>query len=419
MIGRIKKNLEELLIKKNFELLFLKFFGYISSIVLTIILVRYLSPSALGAFYYIMAISGILTYVFGLGISGAIIPLMSEGKFLHNEIWTAMLYAGAIIGILLFSILYFSNYALNIFSTRIELFLWYSSMIAPLKIIQLNFYNYFLSRGKLLLALILNEGNGRNFIMLFFIGISFQIGNEINLNTILKIFILSNLIIVIIGLIFSFNFARLINIECLKNYSLLSIRFYPSLVTLNSTSNLFDIFINNLFGPISLAAFSLAKRLTSPLLFFSEIIGMYFIRVANLFFKRENEKVIGLHNKCVFYSFVLTIFLTLCYIPLLFTFIADYLNFNSFENVEEILIICLLGTLIQSIFIFSKSFLRVTAKYMQTTILDLGVIITGSIIFYLLYIFQIDQPIFGPLSIITIISLKSIFAYLIFKRIVY
>ena len=419
MIGRIKKNLEELLIKKNFELLFLKFFGYISSIVLTIILVRYLSPSALGAFYYIMAISGILTYVFGLGISGAIIPLMSEGKFLHNEICTVMLYAGAIIGILLFSILYFSNYALNIFSTRIELFLWYSSMIAPLKIIQLNFYNYFLSRGKLLLALILNEGNGRNFIMLFFIGISFQIGNEINLNTILKIFILSNLIIVIIGLIFSFNFARLINIECLKNYSLLSIRFYPSLVTLNSTSNLFDIFINNLFGPISLAAFSLAKRLTSPLLFFSEIIGMYFIRVANLFFKRENEKVIGLHNKCVFYSFVLTIFLTLCYIPLLFTFIADYLNFNSFENVEEILIICLLGTLIQSIFIFSKSFLRVTAKYMQTTILDLGVIITGSIIFYLLYIFQIDQPIFGPLSIITIISLKSIFAYLIFKRIVY
>ena len=34
-----------------------------------------------------MAISGILTYVFGLGISGAIIPLMSEGKFLQNEIW--------------------------------------------------------------------------------------------------------------------------------------------------------------------------------------------------------------------------------------------------------------------------------------------------------------------------------------------
>ncbi len=419
MLGKIKQNLEELLIRKNFEIFFLKFFGYLSSIIFTIVLVRYLTPSALGGFYFILAISGILTYVFGLGMSGAVIPLISEGKFLQSEIWTVMLCAGVLIGILLFTILNLSNYALNIFSTRIELFLWYSSLIAPLKIIQLNFYNYFLSRGRLLLALILNEGNGRNFIMLILIGILFQIGIEINLNTILKIFILSNLFIVLIGLIFSFNFYRLTNLECLKNYSLLSIKFYPSLVTLNSTSNLFDIFINNLFGPISLAAFSLARRLTSPLLFFSEIVGMYFIRVAKLYFNEENKRVVELHSKCVFYSFAFTSLITIFYLPLLFSFLADYLNFSSFENIEVIIIICLLGTLIQSIFIFSKSFLRVTAKYMQTTILDLGVIITGSLLFYIFYIYGIDQPVIGPFSVVTIISVKSIFAYLIFKRIVY
>ena len=345
------------MIRKKFrDFFFLKFFGYLSSIIFTIVLVRYLTPSALGGFYFILAISGILTYVFGLGMSGAVIPLISEGKFLQSEIWTVMLCAGVLIGILLFTILNLSNYALNIFSTRIELFLWYSSLIAPLKIIQLNFYNYFLSRGRLLLALILNEGNGRNFIMLILIGILFQIGIEINLNTILKIFILSNLFIVLIGLIFSFNFYRLTNLECLKNYSLLSIKFYPSLVTLNSTSNLFDIFINNLFGPISLAAFSLARRLTSPLLFFSEIIGMYFIRVAKLYFNEENKRVVELHSKCVFYSFAFTLLITIFYLPLLFSFLADYLNFSSFENIEVIIIICLLGTLIQSIFIFSKSF---------------------------------------------------------------
>ena len=56
---------------------------------------------------------------------------------------------------------------------------------------------------------------------------------------------------------------------------------------------------------------------------------------------------------------------------------------------------------------------------MQTTILDLGVIITGSLLFYIFYIYGIDQPVIGPFSVVTIISVKSIFAYLIFKRIVY
>ena len=105
LVGKIKENLEELLIRKNFEIFFLKFFGYLSSIIFTIVLVRYLTPSALGGFYYILAISGILTYVFGLGMSGAIIPLVSEGKFLQSEVWTVMLYAGVLIGILLFAIL--------------------------------------------------------------------------------------------------------------------------------------------------------------------------------------------------------------------------------------------------------------------------------------------------------------------------
>ncbi len=417
MLRTIKLNFPELLIRRNFELLLLKGFGYIFSIIFTIILVRYLSPSALGNFYYVLAISGILTYLFGLGISGAIIPLMSEGKFLQNEIWTTMVFAAVSTGILLFVILNVSNYALDIFSSRVELFLWYSSLIAPLKIIQLNLHNYFLSRSRLLLALILNEGNGRNFVLLILIGISFQVGIGIDLNTILKIFILSNLIIVLFGLIFSFNFSRPNNLECLKNYSLLSIKFYPSLVTLNSTGNLFDIFINNIFGPISLAAFSLAKRLTFPLLFFSEIVGMYFIRVANLYFKDQNKRVIELHNKCVFYSFGLTILTTLIYIPFLFSFIANYLNFNNFENIEHILIICLLGTVIQSIFMFSKSFLRVTAKYVQSTILDLGEILIGSLLFYFFYFYGIDQPIMGPLSIITLLSIKCIFAYYLFKRI--
>ena len=128
----------------------------------------------------------------------------------------------------------------------------------------------------------MNEGNGRNFLILSFLIYFFLLDYDLSLNLILKIFSASSALIVILGMFLSFEGFKGIRYESLRNYVKLGLKFYPSQLSLNSTSDLFDIFINNIYGPIALASFSLAKRLTYPLLFFTDLVQMYFLVFNNI-----------------------------------------------------------------------------------------------------------------------------------------
>ena len=401
---------------ERIKLSFLKIFCYLASITFTIILVKSLSPSDLGIFYYILAISGILTFVFGLGNSDAIVPIISNKTSSKNEVWLSMLIFGSILGFLLFAILNSINLFFDLFSNNIELFIWYATLIAPFKIIQLNLYYYFLSQKQLFFALIMNEGNGRNFLILSFLIYFFLLDYDLSLNLILKIFAASSALIVILGMFLSFESFKGIKYESLRNYVKLGLKFYPSQLSLNSTSDLFDIFINNIFGPIALASFSLAKRLTYPLLFFTDLVQMYFTRASNLYFENKNIEIKKLHRSCIIYSLSLTILASLFYSPILFTVISDFLNFDSFENIKAIIFICFLGVISQSVFVFSKLFLRFTGKYIKTSSLDFGVIIFGSITFLILSTYSFELSILGPIIVIALGIIKNFFAYFLFSK---
>ena len=203
---------------ERIKLSFLKVFCYLASITFTIILVKSLSPSDLGIFYYILAISGILTFVFGLGNSDAIVPIISNKTSSKNEVWLSMLIFGSILGFLLFAILNSINLFFDLFSNNIELFIWYATLIAPFKIVQLNLYYYFLSQKQLFFALIMNEGNGRNFLILSFLIYFFLLDYDLSLNLILKIFSASSALIVILGMFLSFEGFKGIRYESLRNY---------------------------------------------------------------------------------------------------------------------------------------------------------------------------------------------------------
>ena len=276
-----------------------------------------------------------------------------------------------------------------------QLRFWYvpaASLLSALIIIQTNLFHIFSVKSMLTEATIFQEGTGRNILMcLFFLIIIVFDESLLGLRSIFFSTIFASSFLVIYGLTrfyFSLNIFA-IPYSLTKKYFSLSLNFFPSTALLYGSSHIFEILINYLFGPISLAIIAIANRVCELLLFFTHLINLYFVKSSKIYFSGNKTNLIKLSKKCISLSFITTLVLTFLYLLLGHNLAYEFLKLADFEYSEMAIFIMLISTISQSITIFSQNFLTNIGRFKFLIALDSVILIFGIFLLFLTSLYQL------------------------------
>ena len=388
-----KNILEHFDIKSAAKLISIKSFGILSSISITLIIVRELEPKNVGIYFLYFAIAKLSSIVFSLGSFAAIIPIYSSSNkedakhlvslALSSSIWMAL------INIICMGLIFF------LLPETTQLRFWYvpaASLLSALIIIQTNLFHIFSVKSMLTEATIFQEGTGRNILMcLFFLIIIVFDESLLGLRSIFFSTIFASSFLVIYGLTrfyFSLNIFA-IPYSLTKKYFSLSLNFFPSTALLYGSSHIFEILINYLFGPISLAIIAIANRVCELLLFFTHLINLYFVKSSKIYFSGNKTNLIKLSKKCISLSFITTLVLTFLYLLLGHNLAYEFLKLADFEYSEMAIFIMIISTIGQSITIFSQNFLTNIGRFKFLIALDSVILIFGIFLLFLTSLYQL------------------------------
>ena len=268
-------------------------------------------------------------------------------------------------------------------------------------------------------ATIFQEGTGRNILIcLIFLFILIFDESLLGLRSIFFSTIFASFLIVIYGLTrfyFNLNPFNVPN-KIIKKYFSLSIYFFPSTSLLYGSSHIFDILINYLFGPISLAIIAIANRVCELLLFFTHLINLYFVKASKIYFSGERNNLIRLYKRCISLSFTTVLVLISLYILFGHELAYYFLKLSDFEYSEIAIFIMLISTIGQSITIFSQNFLTNIGRFKFLIALDLFSLILGT---FLLFITSPFQVAIIPVAVIILLRIiRQITCFLYTSRLI-
>jgi len=402
------------------RLVFIKSVGILSSVAITLILVKELEPKNVGVYFLFLAIAKISSIVFSLGSFAAIIPIYSASNredarhlvslALSSSIWMAL------VNIIFVSLLF------SVLSEQMQSTFWYlpaAALMSALIIIQTNLFHIFSVKSMLIEATMFQEGTGRNILIcLIFLFIFLFDKSLLGLRSIFFSTIFASFLIVIYGLTrfyFNLNPFNVPN-KIIKKYFSLSIYFFPSTSLLYGSSHIFDILINYLFGPISLAIIAIANRVCELLLFFTHLINLYFVKASKIYFSGERNNLIRLYKRCISLSFTTVLVLISLYILFGHELAYYFLKLSDFEYSEIAIFIMLISTIGQSITIFSQNFLTNIGRFKFLIALDLFSLILGT---FLLFITSPFQVAIIPVAVIILLRIiRQITCFLYTSRLI-
>lgn len=413
-------------ILKNFDfksisrLVSIKSVGILSSVAITLILVRELEPKNVGIYFLFLAIAKVSSIVFSLGSFAAIIPIYSASNredarhlvslALSSSIWMAL------VNIIFVSLLF------SLLSEQMQSRFWYlpaAALMSAFIIIQTNLFHLFSVKSMLIEATIFQEGTGRNILIcLIFLFIFIFDKSLLGLRSIFFSTIFASFLLVIYGLTrFYFNLNPFnVPSKIIKKYFSLSINFFPSTSLLYGSSHIFDILINYLFGPISLAIIAIANRVCELLLFFTHLINLYFVKASIIFFSGERYNLIRLYKKCISLSFTTVLVLISLYILFGHELAYYFLKLSDFEYSEIAIFIMLISTIGQSVTIFSQNFLTNIGRFKFLIALDLFSLLLG---IFLLFITSPFQVAIIPVAVIILLRIiRQITCFLYATRLI-
>tara|TARA_A100000164_G_C21934579_1_gene787388 strand:+ start:282 stop:1547 length:1266 start_codon:yes stop_codon:yes gene_type:complete len=380
-------------IKSASKLVSIKSAGILSSIAITLILVRELEPKNVGIYFLVLAIAKVSSIIFSLGSFAAIIPIYSssnkeDAKYLVSLAISSSFWM-ALINILVVNLIFI------LLPDSTQSRFWYvpvATFLSALTIMQTNLFHIFSVKSMLTEATIFQEGTGRNILIcLIFIFILIFDSSLLGLRSIFFAIIFASFLLVSYGLTrfyFSFNLF-LIPIKIVKKYLVLSLNFFPSTALLYGTSHIFDILINYLFGPISLAIIAIANRVCELLLFFTHLINLYFVRASKIYFDGSRETLKSIFKRCILVSLFTVLVLTILYLLFGHDFAYIFLKLSEYEYSELAIFLMLISTISQSITIFSQNFLTNIGRFKFLMILDFFILVFGVLLLFLASSYQL------------------------------
>lgn len=406
-------------LKSSIKLSFVKGIGILCSIGVMAIIVRELEPKNVGIYFLVFATAKLFSLVFSLGSFAAIIPMYSSA----NRIEAHSVISLSIISSILMALflIIFNMLIFSLLPDHLKISFWYipiATILGALLIIQTNLFHIYSAKSKLLIATFLQEGTGRNIIIFALMVILLIIDDGLlGLRSIFAFIIFSSSLLVILGLFnlrFSFNLLKIPR-STMKIFFKLTLNFAPSTIISNGSPPLLDTFISYIFGPISLAAISIANRVCEVFLFFTHMINLYFVKASKIFFEGKMEVLNNFYLRSILVSFVSTLVLISLYLLFGYQYINSFLGVSEIENAEFAILLMLISTIGQSIAIFSLTFFRNIGRYKFVIALDSFNLAMGILLFGIGMLFPEETL----LPIIIIVSLRIVrqcisFLYLLY-----
>ena len=153
--------------KTAIQLSLLKALGVVSSILVIAVIIRELEVKNVGVYFLVFALAKIFSLIFSLGRFAAIIPLYSSSNRdeVHHTVSLSIIssFIMAFLTIVSINAIFFAV------PENISVSYWYipySSFLAATLIVQTNLFHIFSAKSQLIHATLLQEGTGRNIVML-------------------------------------------------------------------------------------------------------------------------------------------------------------------------------------------------------------------------------------------------------------
>lgn len=393
---------------KIFSLLsVLKVLGVISSVIIMAVVIKELEPKNVGVYFLVFALAKVFSLIFSLGSFAAIIPIYSSS----NKDNAYHLVSLSIISslIMALSIILSINLVFFFIPDAISSRYWYipyASFLAAAITIQTNLFHIFSAQSRLIHATLLQEGTGRNIIILSLICFLIIFDNSLlGLRSIFTFTIVSSFLLVIYGLAnlkFYLNIFRVPS-NIAREFFKLGLNFAPSTALSNGSSHIIDIFVNYLFGPVALASIAIANRVCEVFLFFSHMINLYFVRASKIYFDGRVDELRSLYKRCILGSISSVLLMIICFILFGTSLANNFLGLDDIENADFAIKVMLLSTVGQSIAIFSLTLLRNIGRFKFVFVLDSINLILAFILLSIGFIYA--NPLY---AIIIIVCLRLI-----------
>lgn len=360
--------------KTIIQLSFIKALGAISSLYVVAVIIRELEVKNVGIYFLVFALAKIFSLIFSFGSFAAIIPMYSssskEDAYHTVSLSIISSFIMSFVTIVSINAIYFA------LPENISMSYWYipySSFLAAALIIQTNLFHIFSAKSQLIHATLLQEGTGRNIIMLFLMSFLIVFDESLlGLRSIFTFSILASVLLIFYGLVnvkFYFNICRTPK-NLIMRFFKLGFNFAPSTALSNGSSHIIEILITYLFGPVTLAAIAIANRVCEAFLFFTHMINLYFVKASKIYFDGKLQDLNTLYKKCIAASLTSVLLIIFCFM-LFGTTLANYfLRIDEIENAYFAINVMFLSTLGQSIAVFSLTLFRNIGRFKFVTALD-------------------------------------------------
>tara|TARA_B110000008_G_C16940052_1_gene552072 strand:- start:13 stop:1314 length:1302 start_codon:yes stop_codon:yes gene_type:complete len=360
--------------KTTMQLSFIKGLGVVSSLFVVAVIIRELEVKNVGIYFLVFALAKIFSLIFSLGSFAAIIPMYSssskEDAYHTVSLSIISSFIMSFVTIVSINAIYFA------LPENISMSYWYipySSFLAAALIIQTNLFHIFSAKSQLIHATLLQEGTGRNIIMVFLMSFLIVFDESLlGLRSIFTFSILASVLLIFYGLVnvkFYFNICKTPKNLIMKFFKL-GFNFAPSVIISNGSSNIIEILITYLFGPVALAAIAIANRVCEAFLFFTHMINLYFVKASKIYFDGKLKDLNVLYKKCIaasFSSVLLIIFIFMLFgVPLA----NNLLRIDEIENAYFAIKLMFISTIGQSIAVFSLTLFRNIGRFKFVTALD-------------------------------------------------
>jgi O-antigen/teichoic acid export membrane protein len=360
--------------KTAIQLSLLKALGVVSSIIVIAVIIRELEVKNVGVYFLVFALAKIFSLIFSLGSFASIIPMHSSSN--SDDVYHIVSLSIISSFIMAFLTIASINAIFFALPENISVSYWYipySSFLGAALIVQTNLFHIFSAKSQLIHATLLQEGTGRNIVMLCLVSFLMIFDDSLlGLRSIFTFSILASFILIFYGLINIKFYVNIFNTpkSLILKFFKLGFNFAPSTFLSNGSSHIIEILITFLFGPVTLAAIAIANRVCEAFLFFTHMINLYFVKASKIYFDGKLQDLNVLYKKCIaasFSSVLLIIFIFMLFgVPLA----NNLLRIDEIENAYFAIKLMFISTIGQSIAIFSLTLFRNIGRYKFVTALD-------------------------------------------------
>jgi len=370
----IDSSLRAINVKTAIQLSLLKALGVISSMFVIAVIIRELEVKNVGIYFLVFALAKIFSLIFSLGSFAAIIPMHSsstkEDAYHTVSLSIISSFIMSFVAIVSINAIYFA------IPENISASYWYipySSFLAAALIIQTNLFHIFSAKSQLIHATLLQEGTGRNIVMLCLISSLLIFDTSLlGLRSIFTFSILASFLLIFYGLAnikFYFNILKTPKSLILKFFKL-GFNFAPSTLLSNGSSHIIEILIIYLFGPVTLAAIAIANRICEAFLFFTHVINLYFVKASKIYFDGKLKDLNTLYKKCIAASLSSVLLIIFSFMIFGTALANNFLRIDEIENAYFAIKVMFLSTIGQSIAVFSLTLFRNIGRFKFVTALD-------------------------------------------------